>query len=811
MRKLFLLSAVFSLAACNRSAPAPVAGGNPASAIPYSVEITRTEFGIPHIKAANFPSLAYGYAYAFAQDNLCVIADSYVTVNGQRSRFFGPDASYVFQGNGLTVNNLRSDFFFQQIIDEGRIEALLAQPPPAGPHPEVKQAVSGYVAGYNRYLRDVGIANLPDATCRGQPWVRPITEIDAYRRFYQLALLASSGVAFDGMFEAQPPAGAPTPGAAYSPAAVTEHLRKGFAELAIGSNAIALGKAATANGHGMLLGNPHFPWEGSERFYQVHLIIPGRVNVAGASLFGAPLVLVGHTESLAWSHTVSAAYRFTPFELTLVPGTPTSYLVDGQPEAMTAREVSVQALKPDGTLETRTRTLYSTRYGPMFSSIFGLPIFPWTPARAFALGDANAANFRYLNHFFEMNQAKTSDEALAVLERTQGIPWVNTIVSDRAGKALYADISVVPNVPDTLARTCGTELGQATFPAIGLPVLDGSRSSCAWARDADAVQAGTIGPANMPRLFRDDYVINSNDSYWLSNPEQPLTGFARIIGNVNAPRNLRTRIGIRMIREQLADGGKFTRQQLQDLVFNNRNYAGEIWRDMLVTMCRAYPGGTAMSSSGPVSVGGACDALAAWDLRDDLDSGGAVLFRRFASRLLGTQSLPQGSQGSQGLDPLIYLTPFNPVDAVNTPGGLNVLSPLVHQSFGDALADLNGADLPFDAPLRGVQFEKRGDEEIPIHGGPGTVGVFNAISANWVPGEGYPDIRHGSSYVQVVSFDDSACPDVRTILTYSQSTNPASPHYADQSRLFSNKQWVQPPFCEADVMAAAQSSLLLTE
>ena len=49
---------------------------------------------------------------------------------------------------------------------------------------------------------------------------------------------------------------------------------------------------------------------------------PGKIDVAGGSLLGVPLVLIGHTAHLAWSHTVSTAYRFTPFELTLVPGSP---------------------------------------------------------------------------------------------------------------------------------------------------------------------------------------------------------------------------------------------------------------------------------------------------------------------------------------------------------------------------------------------------------------------------------------------------------------------------------------------------------
>ena len=85
----------------------------------------------------------------------------------------------------------------------------------------------------------------------------------------------------------------------------------------VGSNAYGLGSEATDNGRGMLLGNPHFPWDGSERFYEAQLTIPGQVNVSGGALFGVPIINIGHTDHLAWSHTVSTAYRFTPFELKL--------------------------------------------------------------------------------------------------------------------------------------------------------------------------------------------------------------------------------------------------------------------------------------------------------------------------------------------------------------------------------------------------------------------------------------------------------------------------------------------------------------
>ena len=58
----------------------------PAAAAAPNVEIRRTSHGIPHIKPKTFFGAAYGYGYAFAQDNLCEIAETYVTVNGERLR-----------------------------------------------------------------------------------------------------------------------------------------------------------------------------------------------------------------------------------------------------------------------------------------------------------------------------------------------------------------------------------------------------------------------------------------------------------------------------------------------------------------------------------------------------------------------------------------------------------------------------------------------------------------------------------------------------------------------------------------------------
>ena len=609
-------------------------------------------------------------------------------------------------------------------------------------------------------------------------------------------MLASQGVAIDGISQAAPPTPPIVPKASQSaptltPAQIEKLGRRLHPD--IGSNAYGLGKAATQTGHGMVLGNPHFPWVGSERFFESQLTIPGKINVSGASLIGVPVINIGHTRHLAWSHTVSTAYRFTPYQLTLVPGSPTTYLYDGQPKQMTSQDVTVKVPGPGGKLEKQTHTFYSTLQGPIISSLVGIPL-PWTPVTAFAMADANADNFRYLNHFFDVNRAQSTGQLFRILKRDQGVPWVNTLAADSKGRALYADISVVPHVTNAEAQACDTAVGAATFAALGLPVLDGSRSACVWGSDPDAVEPGIFGPSSLPHLFRNDYVENSNDSYWLANPAHPLEGFNRIIGDERAARTLRTRLGVTMIQDRLAgtDGlpGKgFTLGELRKTVFNDRVYSGEIWRDQLVSYCEANP--TMTGSNGPVDVSGACPVLAAWDLHANLDSKGDILFQRFVSHLFGTTPVVE--------PPGIYSTPFDYTDPVNTPNGLNTSNPAVEQALADAVSDLQSSGIPLDAPLGKYQYVVRNGTRIPIHGGPGDPnGVFNAINAPFVAGKGFPDVPHGSSFVMAASMA-GRCPKVSTILTYSQSENPNSPHYDDQTRLFSRKRWVRDRFCEAQI------------
>ncbi|MFI6094712.1 penicillin acylase family protein [Lentzea sp. NPDC051213] len=724
----------------------------------YSAVVRWTEFGIPHVLAADFGGLGYGYGHAFARDNLCSLEQSLLTVSGGRSAVFGPDADAGDALSPMPVKNLDSDIYHRAIADDQRITQLIAQPAPLGPTQDVRQLVSGYVAGVNRFLHDTGVANLSDPACRAKPWVRPITELDVYR-------LAYAFVQFGGTGAVKPLIANAAPGTTAPPPALPESA-------SAGSNAIAVGSAGTKAGNGVLLANPHFPWAGDARFYQVQLTIPGKMDVSGGSLYGSPLVGMGHTRHLAWSHTVSTAQRFTMFQLSLTPGDPTTYLVDGKPEAMTRKEITV----PVGGQSTVTRVLYSSRYGPLVAS-------NWTATSALAFKGANTGNVRALNEWLEMGQANSVAQLRSAQERYQGVPFLNTVAVDSAGVAYTADASVVPHVTDEHAARCvNSPLGKALYPA--QTVLDGSASACAWGSDPDAIEPGIFGPRATPSLTRRDFTTNSNDSLWLTNPAAPLT-YPRIYGDVATARTLRTRLGLDQItgRLQGTDGlgpAKFDLNSMQRLFYGDRNHSAEQARDAVVALCRTEPL--------PAS---ACAALAGWDLRADPDSRGAVLWREFWLRAVKT--------------PGLWTVPFDPARPATTPNTLNTAG--VRQALVASVQRMTDLGLPFDAPLSAAQRTEIGGTPLPVPGCTGEEGCYNVVGSlptGPLGADGrFPPVTFGASFVMATELTATG-PRTATLLTYSQSTDPTSPHHNDQTRLFARKQWVSERYTPGEISSSRQ-------
>nr|WP_268946061.1 acylase [Pseudomonas syringae] len=728
-------------------------------------EIRRTGFGVPHIVAANERGLGYGIGYAYAQDNLCLLANEVVTVNGQRSRYFGPDKATLEQRN-----NMASDLLFQWLnTPQALADFWNAQPR------EIRQLMQGYVAGYNRSLAEQTTQGLPQP-CAAE-WVRPISTDDLLRLTRRLLVEGGVGQFAEALAGATPPAQQKPlqVDAQQAQALQLAAARNQRFALERGSNAVAIGRELSANGRGMLLANPHFPWGGGMRFYQMHLTIPGKLDVMGAALPGLPLINIGFNQHLAWSHTVDTSKHFTLHRLQLDPKDSTRYLLDGQSVAMGKQQVSVDVKQADGSLKSVPRIVYSSIFGPVVQWPGKLD---WDSKFAFSLRDANLQNDRVLQQWYAMDKADSLKAFQDSVRKIQGIPWVNTLAVDAQGQALYMNLSVVPNVD-------AARLARCSDPRIGteLIVLDGSRSECNWEVSAEAAQAGIYPSSRQPQLLRTDFVQHSNDSAWMVNPAAPLQGFSPLISQDGQPLGQRARFALDRL-ESLKTAGKISVENLQAMVMDNEVYqAGQVLPDLL-TFCASELGDDAARLA-PL-----CAALKDWDGRADLNSGiGFVYFQKIMTSMQAVASR--------------WRVAFDPQNPVHTPSGLAIENPSVATALRAAMLaavdDVAKAGLSAGSKWGDIQVSSISGKQIPIHGGPAGLGVYNAMQT--VAGkDGKREVVSGTSYLQVVTFDEQG-PKAQGLLAFSESSNPQSAHSSDQTEAFSKKRWQALPFTEQQIKA----------
>jgi acyl-homoserine-lactone acylase len=717
-----------------------VSGNGASESISETVDVRWTEHGIPHITAQTWEGLGFGFAHSVAQNGVCVLAKELVTVNGELAKYFGAE-------NG----NVNSDAFHRALLNDAKIDEYLA-----ASSADSNAMDSGYARGYNRYI-DTHADQLP-ASCAGAEWVKPIDERDLARLAIGVGIRYGLGRVTDQIATAAPNQAI----ASLKPIDLSLDVEK------IGSNAYAFGSELTDTGRGILLGNPHYPWQGPSRFHMAHLTLPGEIDFMGVGLIATPRLAIGFNETIAWSHTVSTALRFTFFRLDLVPGNPMAYLVGDQERSIEAIEVAVETATG-----IENRTVYLTHLGPVVAG----PSTPWSDQHVYVMRDVNYENYRTGDQYAAMQRSTNVTQLKQALADHQGAAFVNTIAADKAGGALYADMSAIPNVSVDLIARCAVDQSAGAR----ITTLNGSDPSCDWQIDESAAAPGLMPPSQQPSLITTTYAGNSNDSYWLSNPAMRLEGYSPIIGDENAQRTLRTRSGLKFVEEVLSAGEKFDQATVENLLFSHRHYGAELFLDEVLDVCADDP-----------TLAEACAVLAYWDRRQTVESRGAHIFNEFFAE---TNQLSAH-----------YAVPFNNADPVHTPRGLTIDEAATRDAILAALHvavdRITDAGIALDARWGDVQFEIRNGEKIGIPGGDGRAGMFSVISARFDGDNGgYTPIVTGNSYIQSVTWNEDGSPSARAILTYSQSPEPDSPYYADQTKIYSQSQWIDMPFTEEEIAA----------
>ena len=793
----FSCLALFAMAGCAADSD------DAASRAQYQAEVIRTEYGIAHITADSYGGLGYGEAYAAAEDHVCNMALALAQSRGESALALGMDA---------TSANAARDIVVKALNIPGRAATALAEQ-----NPDIREWLQGYAAGYNDFL-----AANPDGVgswCDTADWVRAATAEEFMAQY--LMLLQTLPRAAQAIIAAAPVQPQDQLEVAVAQISLATTLSK--LELSgMGSNAWALGKQRTENQRGALLANPHYPWYGIQRFWEKHLTIPGEYEAYGVGLIGLPGVTIGFNEAVGWTHTVSNSKRTVIYQLQLNPDNPTQYRWNDDWRDLRSTTVTIDVASAGG-VEAISHTVWFSHHGPLMA----LPGMARSPLTVFAIRDANSENTSALIQWQSMAKAKDMDTFIEAHRQYNAMPWVNTIAASADGRAVYIDNSTVGALSDTVIAAWQKQLAavpqlQQLFLTRGLVILDGTHESTEWL-ETQAPIANTVPFEQRPLIESDHYVFNANDSYWLSDPDNPATGFSPLYGPTASPRSLRTRMNIELLRPDstfnyAGKDGRFNMIEIQSALFGNDSLSAKLLLPELLNACKESPKRLVNEQS--IDISASCNVLAAWDGKFDIESRGAVLFREWITRYPAAQIT---------LGNALFAESFDPANPVATPNGLaNPQKALDNLAAAQRLLTKN--NIALDVPLGELQTGHRMNEKWPLHGGNRHEGIANLQmssnaktntteapmftgsnrfieDSNSLSESGY-NVIHGSSFIMALSFTDNG-PEAQAILSYSQSGDPASPHFSDQTKLYTQERWRNILFRAADIERHTISKRLL--
>jgi acyl-homoserine-lactone acylase len=128
-----------------------------------------------------------------------------------------------------------------------------------------------------------------------------------------------------------------------------------------------------------------------------------------------------------------------------------------------------------------------------------------------------------------------------------------------------------------------------------------------------------------------------------------------------------------------------------------------------------------------------CERLNAWDRTANLqsDATGFVYFQQLMAKLQQSDA---------------WKEPFDPADPINTPRGIRWQDPAVATKLETSLQEIATQSSPVQAQWGQLQSAR----QIPIPGGNGKLGVYNAIESGPAQ-DGHLEVHSGSSYIQLVS------------------------------------------------------------
>lgn len=353
---------------------------------PSNITIARDSFGVPHIFAPTDPEVAYGLAWAHAEDDfetLQLVVMSGKARLGSAIGKKGAEADYV-----IALLRIR------KAVDE-QWNTL---------SPDFVALVKGYVAGLNAYAKAH-----PDEVKYKQAF--PFDEKE-----YMTAVVFSISL-FCGVDNVLPQ--------------IVDGKMPTLPEMnPKGSNAFAMNSAKTTTGESFLAINAHQPQEGPVAFYEAHVQSEQGWNMLGGLFPGGCLIFHGTNENLGWAHTVNYTDKIDVYQLEMNPENNDQYKFDGQWVNLEEDKVSLHV---KGVPIAIGKKIYWSKYGATMKTDKGV----------FSLRVPATMDIHALEEWYRMNKAKNFTEFYKALSMTS-LPMFNIMYADRYDTIFYVSNGKIP-------------------------------------------------------------------------------------------------------------------------------------------------------------------------------------------------------------------------------------------------------------------------------------------------------------------------------------------------------------------------------
>ena len=359
---------------------------------PSNITIARDSFGVPHIFAPTDAEVAYGLAWAHAEDDFSTLQLVILLGKGKLGTALGKkgaQADYV-------VNLLRC----RQLVEDQWKDLS----------PDFVAVVRGYVQGLNDYAK----AHPKEIKYK---YAFPFNEKE-----YLVATVFSLSI-FCGVDYVLPRI-----------LGGKVNTIPGFASK--GSNAFAFHPSRTTTGEAFLVINAHQPVEGPTAFYEAHLQSEEGWNMLGGLFPGGCLIFHGTNENLGWAHTVNNPDKIDIFQLEINPANKNQYRFDG---VWVNLEVKKVRLKVKGIPIGVNKKIYWSKYGATVK----------TPQGVFSLRLPANMDCKAMEEWYRMNKARNFTEFYNALRMTS-LPMFNIVYADRYDTIFYISNAKLPRRnPDT--------------------------------------------------------------------------------------------------------------------------------------------------------------------------------------------------------------------------------------------------------------------------------------------------------------------------------------------------------------------------